>query len=177
MFGCTRGDDLSGREEALTWVAPEDREAAATYVGEVLEDGFPRVREFNLCRYDGKTFTGEVNAAALNSPEGPRGMVLVVRDVSDRKRIEEEKAKLEEQLASPEDGSHRDPGRRHRSRLQQYPHRHRGARQPHPDVRQRRPPQAATWTRSWSRRTGRPSSPRASSPSAANRGSIPSRTT
>jgi two-component system, cell cycle sensor histidine kinase and response regulator CckA len=98
MFGYSPGDDLTGRS-VFDWVSPEDRERALNSMGYVLAERVLNDREYTLIKMDGTRFMGEINAAALYSPDGhARGMVLVTRDITERKRAEKELSEKNRQL-------------------------------------------------------------------------------
>ena len=95
-FGYSPNDDLLGRS-ILDWVAPEQRDLASNNLGYVLTEKGPRNREYTLIKKDGTRFIGEVNAAAFHSPDGsPKGILLVTRDITDRKQAEKALRESEE---------------------------------------------------------------------------------
>lgn len=80
------------------FVVPEDRARALTQIA-LRSQGIPTgSNEYRALRPDGSTFDIEVNSAFIRNAEGvPTDMVLVIRDISERKRAEAEREKLEAQ--------------------------------------------------------------------------------
>ena len=95
MFGYENEEAGQGRPVS-EFIAPEDREramAAINPAGTVIATG---PQEYRGLRRDGSTFDIEVNRDFIRSLEGqPTGIVFIVRDISNRKRIEAENARLE----------------------------------------------------------------------------------
>ena len=88
LFGETT-HQVIGRN-IIEWVAPEEREKAAANLGLLLETGEIRDTEYVLLRRGGVRFAAEINAAAIRTSDGsPKGIILVTRDVTERKRSEE----------------------------------------------------------------------------------------
>jgi len=81
---------LSSGRNALDFIAPEDRQRAAENAQKTLETGIVRNGEYSLLRKDGSSFPGEVAASLIRDADGnPKGLIAVVRDISERKRAEE----------------------------------------------------------------------------------------
>ena len=98
LFGHSPDEDIVGRS-LLSWVAPEDREKAAANIQHLLTQGTLRDREYTMIRKDGTCFTGEVNAAVLHAPDGnPMKMIIVTRDITDRKKAEDALKRTAEEL-------------------------------------------------------------------------------
>ena len=90
IFGHPPDEDVTGRS-VLDWVSYDQREMAAENLRYILNGEALKFREFTLIKKDGTTFAGEINGAAFNSNEGnPKGIVLITRDVTNRKRAEDE---------------------------------------------------------------------------------------
>jgi len=99
LFGDLPDDEILGRP-ILSWVAPEEQEKASANIGHLLTAGTLTATEFTLVKKDGTRFVGEVNAAVIHSPDGsPMSMIIITRDVTERKRIEEELLRSQRQLA------------------------------------------------------------------------------
>jgi len=65
----------------------------------IVENGFMHLAEFEMKRKDGKVFPTEHTVMTLTDEEGERiGWVSVVRDITARKRAEEEQQKMRGQL-------------------------------------------------------------------------------
>jgi PAS domain S-box-containing protein len=84
---------------AFDLVAPEDRRRARAQARRALEEGTVRNIEYRLQRVDGSTVPVELSASRVDDPDGsPHSFVGIVRDISQRKRDEEERRRLEEQM-------------------------------------------------------------------------------
>ena len=93
MFGCAREDQMVGRC-ALDFIDPGERERAAADIARLrqgLVTGPVGYRsEYRGLRADGSAFDVEVNGEYIRDGAGiPVRMILVVRDITDRKRAEE----------------------------------------------------------------------------------------
>ena len=92
MFGCEREDQLVGHL-VFEFILPEERERAATDMA-LLQQGATTGPvgyrgEYHGMRTDGSIFDIEVNGEFIRNAEGrPIRLILVVRDVSERKRQE-----------------------------------------------------------------------------------------
>jgi len=88
MFAVGGGGAL-GRS-LFEWVSPSDRARAAESMASLLSTGQPLSRDFVLRRDDGTTFDAEVNVSLVPGANGaPRSIIIVTRDVSDRRRAAE----------------------------------------------------------------------------------------
>ncbi|MBM2839947.1 MAG: sensor protein, partial [Bacteroidetes bacterium] len=89
LTGYNRTEDVIGKS-ILHFVAPQDRERAAAAVRTLLNSGaFPNSEHVGL-RKDGTTFPIELRASlVLNGGEKPKAMMVILRDISERKRAEE----------------------------------------------------------------------------------------
>ncbi len=89
MFGYEREEEVLGRA-LLEFLAPEDRERAQADVARLRQGVFTGPAEYHGLRADGSTFAVEVNSQFIrDANEQPSGMVFIVRDVSERKKVEE----------------------------------------------------------------------------------------
>ncbi|MCC7373774.1 MAG: PAS domain S-box protein [Verrucomicrobiales bacterium] len=94
LLGIASDASVEGRC-VFDWVASEDKERARALLGQVLNRGALPRQEFVLVRDDGTSFDAEVSAAPIESSEGTvRGLVLIARDVSERRRAAEWLRKL-----------------------------------------------------------------------------------
>src|SRR5437867_6175427 len=98
MYGTTDKGDLIGKS-AFELIAPDDRPRAFAGMGEVLEKGYIKSREYRVISKSGSTIPVEMSAALVKDVEGNLlGFVGINRDITERKRAEEEKQQLHEQL-------------------------------------------------------------------------------
>ena len=102
MFGYERIDQLLGHR-VFEFIVPEDRERAAADIARLhqgVTSGPVGYRsEYRGLRADGVPFDVEVNGEFIRNADGqPVRMLLVVRDVTDRKRTEEQLRESERQF-------------------------------------------------------------------------------
>lgn len=97
-YGYTASHQMLGHKVA-EWIHP-DHHAKFKTAMDVLKSGDVLMnQEYALFSKEGKTFFGEVSASCMRDDQGhPVGIVAVVRDISDRKRAEEERSMLQAQL-------------------------------------------------------------------------------
>jgi len=98
IFGCKNTDELIGL--SLTdFIIHDERERALSDIDLMKQGGITGLGEYIGLHVDGSIFTMEVNAEFIRDAKNePSQMIFIVRDVSDRKRAEEEKQKAEEWL-------------------------------------------------------------------------------
>lgn len=90
---------LATAPNAFDLIVPEERSRAMENMRNTLETGTCRSLEYTLRRRDGSTFSAEMNSSVLVDAEGrPKGFVGIVRDISERRKAEAEKAAMEAQL-------------------------------------------------------------------------------
>ncbi len=88
VYGFDSSEELIG-VSALDLLAPEDREKALNYLQKGTREGYVRDMEYTMLRRDGSRFYGELNAAGVRGSQGElKGFIVVVRDISERKKIE-----------------------------------------------------------------------------------------
>jgi len=96
LSGYSRKADVAGRN-GLSFIAEADRDRARNDMFNVLQKGFGITTEYKLINRNGKEFDAEVSGAVINDGEGkPTAIVNVIRDVTERKRIEEALIESEE---------------------------------------------------------------------------------
>ena len=97
IFGA--GSDEQFRGRPLTdFIVPEDRERALSEVALRRQGLATGPSEYRGLRCDGSTFDIEVNGEFIRDADGsPAGMVVIVRDITERKQAEAEREKLETQ--------------------------------------------------------------------------------
>ncbi len=88
-------DDLLERN-VIELVSDEDKKKARANLKETLKKGFKRNTEYNIVRENGTIFVGETNSTLFKDHNGdPRGIIFIVRDVTERRNAEE---KMKRQL-------------------------------------------------------------------------------
>ena len=88
--------EILGRS-VIDWTAEQDRGKNAAAQEQCQKTGVVKHLELTYVGGDGRSLPVEINATAIRTSEGVKRIALV-RDISDRKRIEDERAKLEAQL-------------------------------------------------------------------------------
>ncbi len=91
-------EEIVGKS-VLAFIDPDDRERILESITLVLRGETRPSNEFRFIMKDGRKIDFEVNAGVLRGEDGaPTGLVSVCRDITERKRLEEERVKLEQQL-------------------------------------------------------------------------------
>ena len=100
LYGCESVEELLSSEKlSFDFIAPEDRVRAMANAQKTLEQGAVKNIEYTLLKKDGSSYPAEISAAVLEDADGkPHGFIGIIRDVTERKRAEEEKRKLQEQI-------------------------------------------------------------------------------
>jgi PAS domain S-box-containing protein len=89
IFGFASPEQMVG-ENFFAYVVEEDLERAHRVYREQPVDGIARNVEYLMWRRDGTIFPGEVSASmVLDSEMRPRGFIGIVRDITERKAVEE----------------------------------------------------------------------------------------
>jgi PAS domain S-box-containing protein len=89
MYGTDDKGDLVGKN-SFDLIAPEEREKAFAGMGEVLEKGYIKGREYHVITKDGNRIPVEMSVSALKDADSkPIGLVGITRDITERKRVEE----------------------------------------------------------------------------------------
>ena len=107
-FASTRTLDYFGYkpEELLEMnsfdlIVPEEREKAIKAFQDTVKKGFVRNAEFALLKKDGSKFIAEINATIVKDIRGkPKTLISTMRDITERKRIEEILKNLATRFAS-----------------------------------------------------------------------------
>lgn len=80
-------------------IVPEDRARAMENAIKTIETGITRNNEYRFRRNNGETIPIEISAALIKDKNGsPKAFIGVLRDLSERKREEEERVKLQAKL-------------------------------------------------------------------------------
>ena len=96
-FGYTQKDFDAGLN-ALEMVAPEDRDRAAENMMRIMNGETTSGFEYLAQKKDGSTFPIMIHSNLIERKNKSGGLRGIIIDISDRKRMEEEKTKLESQL-------------------------------------------------------------------------------
>jgi PAS domain S-box-containing protein len=90
LWGPGDGEALVGRN-AFEFITPEDHERAMANARKTLETGSVHSIEYTLLREDGSRFPAELSASLIVDQDGvPQAFTAVVRDITERKRLEAE---------------------------------------------------------------------------------------
>jgi PAS domain S-box-containing protein len=94
MHGFSSKDELLGKS-AFELVAPPDHERIAANMKKAITQGAIIGVEYTLLRADGSEFPGELSTSALkDASDNVVGHITIVRDITERKRAEEEREAL-----------------------------------------------------------------------------------
>ncbi len=90
FYGYEAEDEVLGRS-ILEWVHVDYHEKALGHMENVLAGGFITSQEYLLLKKDGSLFFGEVSASCLKDAQDQAiGLIIIVRDISERKQAEEQ---------------------------------------------------------------------------------------
>ncbi len=97
IFGFEREAEYMGRH-LTDYIIPEDRDRAIAQMELKRRGVITGPNEYRGLRKDGSAFDIEVNSEFIRDAEGsPTGMVVIIRDITERKQAEAEREKLEAQ--------------------------------------------------------------------------------
>jgi len=89
LHGYDNAAELIGKS-AFVLIAEEDRRRACKNMGLTLKRGYIGNLEYSLMRKDGSRFVGEMDVSRFDDAHGrPAGYLAAVRDVTERKRLED----------------------------------------------------------------------------------------
>ena len=96
MFGLSRPEEAIGTR-VLEWMTGDDRGLVGQRLAKVLSDETFTSNIYKAHRRDGSTFIVEMHSAALHNSNGSvRGLISILRDITDWRRAEEELRTSEE---------------------------------------------------------------------------------
>lgn len=83
----------------MDFIVPEDHERAQANIMKMLHENYPGPNEYRALRKDGSRLDIEVNNSLIRDRQGnPVRMVLIVRDITNRKKAEQQIQELVHQL-------------------------------------------------------------------------------
>jgi PAS domain S-box-containing protein len=95
MYRSSSREDFVG-ENAFELIAERDRERARNNMGKALNSGLVRNVEYTMLTRDGCEYPAELSASLIrDASDRPIGFVAVTKDISDRKRMEQQLLKAE----------------------------------------------------------------------------------
>jgi two-component system cell cycle sensor histidine kinase/response regulator CckA len=100
MLGYARGEIVGRNWTEAGTIPAKSAELVRADISSVMESKTAVVRELELSHLEGRLVPVEIKSMPLREEGQVVGMVSIVRDVSERKRTEKERASLREQLVS-----------------------------------------------------------------------------
>jgi len=99
MFGVSPEQTIIGTS-VLNWILPEDHPLVFSRLKALASDGSaPAQREIRLLKDDRTLFWGEINSSAIPDEKGNTvGLLIVCRDITERKRAEEALRESEQRI-------------------------------------------------------------------------------
>lgn len=95
MFGFKSKDEVVGHS-IFDYIASDDLDRARFNISDMFQKEVPVTKEYVAVRSDGSRFFVEINGDFIRNIEGdPESLIFIVRDISERKRIEEDLVKNE----------------------------------------------------------------------------------
>jgi len=89
MYGSKKKEELIGRN-VCEFIATEDHEKVKFNLKKVMKDGVVKNVEYTLLKTDGSRFIGELSIALIKDDQRkPKGFVAIMRDITERKQVEE----------------------------------------------------------------------------------------
>jgi PAS domain S-box-containing protein len=100
LFGGTSKDQFIGRD-GFDFIASSDKDRAVADLPNIFHKETGGPREYRIRKNDGSEFDGEVIATMMRGSDGkPEGIITVIRDVTERKRVEKALRESEEMSRS-----------------------------------------------------------------------------
>jgi PAS domain S-box-containing protein len=88
VHGCKNINELLGKN-SFEMIAPQDRERALVNAKKTVEEGEVKNVDYTLIRKDGSSFDAEISASVIKDSEGnPKAFIGIIRDITERKRIQ-----------------------------------------------------------------------------------------
>ena len=98
LFGINSKEEVLG-DNVLNWIVFDDKEKAFNNIALILKENSAVISEYMARKADGSIFPVEVNSISILDLSGnPMNIVMVIRDISKRKALEEEKLRLNQHL-------------------------------------------------------------------------------
>lgn len=98
MYSTDDQTDLVGKG-SFDLIATEDRDKAVADMKEAMERGYVRDREYQIVIKDGSKVPVEMSVSVMKGVDGkPIGFVGIIRDITERKHVEEELKQYTERL-------------------------------------------------------------------------------
>ncbi len=98
IFGYRREDFIGKHYLDVGVLGPEDMERAAEGLRNTLQGRQSEILEFQVWRKDGSEAFVEVNSRVIKKDREIQGSILIIRDITERKKAEEEQRRTHEAL-------------------------------------------------------------------------------
>ncbi len=106
MFGYEPGEGPG--MSVMDFIVPEEHERAYANIVKMLEENYPGPNEYRAIRKDGSCFDIEINNSLIRDQQGtPVQMVLIARDITSRKKADQQIQELVQQLEIERDFAQR----------------------------------------------------------------------
>jgi diguanylate cyclase (GGDEF)-like protein/PAS domain S-box-containing protein len=90
LFGYSSREEIIGKS-AFSFIVEKERNTAREVIEKTIRQGSQRQLYFTMVRKDGTEFQGEINVGIYQNSSGKRkGFITIIRDITERRRIEEE---------------------------------------------------------------------------------------
>ncbi len=100
LHGCTKSEDYIGKN-VLDFLVEEDRERAKFNIELMFQGIFTGPGQYRFIKADGSIIDIEVNAEFVRNADGsPASIVMISRDITERKRMTEELARVNENITT-----------------------------------------------------------------------------
>jgi len=98
LHGFQNKEEIMGRN-TLEFIDKVDHARAIEHMNRTMVEGHSSDVEFTILRTDGSKFVAELSAAVIEeSPGMPHGMVVTTKDITERKRLDQEREQFIEEL-------------------------------------------------------------------------------
>ena len=98
LYGLIQPEDVIGHSP-FEFIAPEDHARARLNMQNVFKNNYTSYNQYTLVKKGGTKFTGEINSSLLRDTSGkPKGMISVIRDITERKQAEKERDQFFEEV-------------------------------------------------------------------------------
>jgi PAS domain S-box-containing protein len=98
IFGYRREDFIGRHYLDVGVLGPEDKERAAEGLRNTLQGRPSEILEFQVWRKDGSEAYVEVNSRVIKRNRRIQGSILIIRDITERKKAEEAQRRIHEEL-------------------------------------------------------------------------------
>jgi PAS domain S-box-containing protein len=98
LYGYQNAEEMIGKT-FLNLIVPEERPRLFEHFKDTRQTGSNQILEHTSLKKDGSSFYAAVNASLIFDAQGrPKGIIAIIRDITEHKRAEEEREKLIHEL-------------------------------------------------------------------------------